>query len=370
VVATTARAETRATAAAEPIALRFDATAGCSTEAAFFDEMSARTSHVRRARPGEAARVLRVSIGRDGARVVGRLVIEDDGTESEPRVVAAPSCAGVVRALAIVAALSIDPAATGATDGTEGPAPTDAPPSASDPSAAIPPDVRPPAQGLSADPPLVGSTAPTHFANAEMLARPASGGAGRPLRFGGGLALDAAGVGVAGTRIGPRAFVELLVGRASPGSFVAFAPSVRASIVRLSSAELSLPSASAKFTWTTARFDGCPIDARLGASLALRPCAGIEAGSLGAEGVGGARDASRTLPWVAAGAFMRAEWTIATALVLTAEAGAFAALRHEDFVFSAQAQPSGSLYSSTEAPRSTYPPIASHTSVGLAVRLP
>src|SRR4051812_24088910 len=74
-----------AEADAEPVRVRFDAYPGCPDAPRFFDQIRARTVHVRLANDGEVARTLRVSVVRDHARSVGRVVIEEATQASVPR---------------------------------------------------------------------------------------------------------------------------------------------------------------------------------------------------------------------------------------------------------------------------------------------
>jgi hypothetical protein len=196
--------------------------------------------------------------------------------------------------------------------------------------------------------------------------RPREGGVASPapsepasslLRIGAGAQLDAIGVAAPGARLAPRFFVELLIERAA-----LLAPALRLSAARYTSPELSIPGASASFIWSVARLDACPLAFRLPRGVALRPCAAIEAGTLHAEGVGGIATQSRLRPWAGVSVLARAEWRVAGPLLLGGELGVLAPLLREDFFFSPDALPGGTVY--------TAPALALEGGLGLGVRFP
>jgi hypothetical protein len=145
-------------AASVPLRVDFDAPAGCSDAEAFFSGVLARTRHVHRAHPGEAAVRLTVRVSRVGARVRGELSVNEAGGETETRRVDGATCAEVVQVLSLTAALAIDPTAS-----LVGPAVPEKPPAGASP-------VR--------VPPLAGATPPAGRAASGSAAT--TSGAGRP----------------------------------------------------------------------------------------------------------------------------------------------------------------------------------------------
>ncbi|HVZ87776.1 MAG TPA: hypothetical protein VHG72_12455 [Polyangia bacterium] len=137
-----------------PVRVDFDAPAGCADGEVFLRGVLARTSHVRRAHPGESATRLTVHLARSAGRVHGELRMSPTGGgPPETRRVDGASCAEVVQVLSLTAALAIDPMA--------------GPPMAGPPMAGSPP---PPEVPAAPPPAAVPSPPPP----SSPLARPAS----------------------------------------------------------------------------------------------------------------------------------------------------------------------------------------------------
>ncbi len=100
-----------AQAQTEQVSLAYSAPAQCPDESAFMTQMSNRTSRVRFTRESSAARTFRVQVVASGDRYSAVLeVLDPSGTRSVRRF-DDPSCAEVVSAISLVAALAVDPAA-------------------------------------------------------------------------------------------------------------------------------------------------------------------------------------------------------------------------------------------------------------------
>ncbi len=95
-----------------PVRVDFRGTSGCADGSEFSRELTARDVRVRAASPGERAPLLVVTITRGLRQAVhGRLVVEDvDGTVSR-RDVEGDTCESVLGALALMAAIAVDPTA-------------------------------------------------------------------------------------------------------------------------------------------------------------------------------------------------------------------------------------------------------------------
>jgi hypothetical protein len=111
-----------------PVRIDYRGTERCSDGAEFLRELLARDPRVRTASPEERAPVLVVSVTRGARQAVhGRLVVEDvDGTSSR-RDVDGDGCESVLGALALMAAIAVDPAAPLRGDDAPGAAPGAAP---------------------------------------------------------------------------------------------------------------------------------------------------------------------------------------------------------------------------------------------------
>jgi len=104
-----ATAGSEARAAAEPVHVRYEADAGCPTRGRFVEEILARTRKATVVGPEEARRIFVVTVRATGTGFVGRLEIKSGSDSAAPREISGPTCAAVTSALALVAALAIDP---------------------------------------------------------------------------------------------------------------------------------------------------------------------------------------------------------------------------------------------------------------------
>jgi hypothetical protein len=302
----------RAADEAEPVRARFDGAVGCSDEARFFDAIRARTSRVRPAGEGEAALTFRVTVRARGDRSVGRLVVEESARASAPRVVEAATCDEAVAALALIAALSVDPDARIADAGAAD-APIEAPPAAEpDAPVAVSAPPIPAIVPVAADrPPQAAAAAPPAAPRAHV----ASGlGAGVPSFF------EAA-------TIAPSLFVDLAFARRA-------LPSVRLSVGRAARDAASSSRGDAQMIWLFTDLAVCPLHT---SSASLAACAEIEAGALEAR-VTGAATQSRTRPWLALGLAgrarpLRVDLSPSLQLFVELELGVRAPLLREAFFF-------------------------------------
>jgi hypothetical protein len=126
-------------AAPEPIAVAVEPGSECVTEAGFYELVRRRTPLVRPALPGELARRFTIRVT-PGPTTVGELRAENPDHSQATREVAGQSCSEVVDALALVAALAVDPHAdtTPSIPPVNVPAPPIAPPAAPPPPAPPP----------------------------------------------------------------------------------------------------------------------------------------------------------------------------------------------------------------------------------------
>jgi hypothetical protein len=152
-VAASAVAAAGADAGAKPVAVDFQAPEGCSGANKFFASLRSRTAHVRRAEGAEPRTSLEIRLGRERGSVTGELRIIDNRGETETRKMQGPSCDDVVQALALTAALALDPTAL------------IAPPAAPEPGVAAneepaKPEIVPPAPSEPAPVPVATARAP------------------------------------------------------------------------------------------------------------------------------------------------------------------------------------------------------------------
>lgn len=327
--------------------VRYDAHAGCPDERAFFDAVRARTSRVRLAAASEEARTFRVSIEKRGPNSVGRIVIEDVHEASAPRTVSAEACAEAINALALIAALSVDPNASLAPLPSAAPTPSATPATTATTDAGVEPPIdaaTPTATDAAVEIPI----APRPEPGPEEPSLPIT------LRHAVGARADGMGFVAPGLRLGLRLQYALSFERG-----VAFSPALRLSFAWSESGELTTPSARATFTWWTGRLAACPFvwPSAPDRSIAFRPCAALDLGAVRAEGSVIARPQTRTRPWALAGATALVEWSPGP-LGLEFELGAGAPLYREDFFFA----PNEVVY--------TPPPVVLHGGAGVVWHFP
>jgi hypothetical protein len=220
----------------------------------------------------------------------GTLVVHPlSGGAESVREVSAADCAEVVSALALVVALVIDPNAS------------------TDP---LPPE-QPAEQRL--EPP---SAAPRQAPETPHF----RWGLEASLGVTGGIAPDLA----------PLVGLAATVSR-EPGGI--WAPLLSFGVIAAQSFEVAAADGTAVFGRLAARLAFCPIRAPAVGSIALRPCAFVEAGALRGEGFDTPDAASATVLWLAGGAALRFEVSVAELFVLGAEAGATLPAFHDRFFF-------------------------------------
>jgi hypothetical protein len=293
------------TARAEPIAVRYEAPPSCPDAAAFVGQITARTSRFEQARPGDAARSFAVEVIEDGAEARGRLTIrERDGTTSS-REVPKAACAEVVAALALIAAITIDPEAR-----------TDAPP----PAPAAPPSA--PARPAPAAPPRTSSPAPPATPRTTPSPARLRPGAGAHFAIASAVAPDIA--------LGFEGFAELRLDRAS-----VLSPSVRLSAIYAQSGATENSVGAARFRWIAGRLGVCPLrfPSPRAARAGVSPCAVIDAGALVAAGERALDARTETRAWFAPGLVGRAELVAFDLLFLEAEGGVTIPLPSYRFYF-------------------------------------
>jgi hypothetical protein len=297
---------------AAPVRIVYRAPAACPDERSFVERFRTRAKRARPAWTGEAAPTLTVTLTTNGARASGTLhVVGAHGEASEDRTVTSSTCDEVVTAIALAAALTVDPSSgrAGAGDDTETASATTTTAAA----ATTPPPATPTAP----------VTAPARD-GASPSSSPAHASRGEPWRF----AVAALGTVHTGTSpelmLAPSIAAEL---RAPWRGHSA----IRVGVARASSGIVPVPDGGARFTWTAALVDLCPWSVERG-MVALSPCARVEAGAVEGEGERITPARSQTRPWFAAGAATRLRIAPTGSWFIEIEGGARAPLARERFV--------------------------------------
>jgi hypothetical protein len=314
-------------ARAEPpsaVSIDYGAPAACPRAEGFAAELAARTPRTHFVSAGPHVRTLVVRIAAHRRRFGGRLVVrEPTGGETE-RAVSANTCAEVVSALSLIAAVAIDPIAAAAAAGT---APTTASTEAT----------APPASAATADTPPIPDSARRVVASS-----PNDGGLDEgvpdvdddadqppPPRTGWAVALGAhAGVvrGVAPETL----FLAPIFVDVAHETPALFQPAVRLRLERSGSGTVASGAASADFSWTAASLDFCPIAIEAG-RFGARPCVRVEGGELAVRGVDVSPSRRGLGLWLAMGPVARGRVRIAGPLFVELEVAANVAFVRDRF---------------------------------------
>lgn len=293
-----------------PVRFRVDVeeTASCSREA-FARQVLRRAPSAQIASPNEPALSMEVRLSTEPGVVRGRLRLRETNGFVTERDVTGASCAEVTSALALIAAVFLDPNVAGG-EPPEAPRRRAGPPQARE---------TPGSWRVG-----VGTAVGVHGASAPELAPALS------------LVLE----------------TELERDRV-------FSPLFGVSLMRTLTSRVEVQTSVATLRLTAARLQACPL-AWLGeSSVTLRPCGVIEAGFIDAAGTATA-DPQRVLaPWLAPGGSLRAELKLLTLLVIALDAGFVVPLFRPEFYFDPDAP---------ETVAFEVPPIGTSGQVGLLAR--
>jgi hypothetical protein len=331
-LALTASGET----AVEPVRIEYTASPGCLGEREVTREILSRTRRARPARPGEAARLFRLSALPRGDRIAGRLeIVAVDGT-STVREVTAKTCLEVLDALTLVARIAIDPEALDSAS-SRAPAPPD--------SSAT--------QDLSEQKQLVR----TAQKEAKPGAESSTAGSAREPRTRWRFRLGMGAQAFASTVVSPKVTPGLGVFADLTGEPPAWLD-LRGGLRAAASGEAETGAGNARFTLIAARLGVCLPRIDLSNDWSICPIGGLEAGVLKATGTetSGARSATR--PWLALGAGLRLEWRITSQLFVELEGEGAAPMIRDRFVFN---QPETTVHEP--------PVLGANAAIGLGYRL-
>jgi hypothetical protein len=283
----------RADAPVRSARVDYEAPAACPDGRAFEGQIRARSS--------------RIALRADAATVI-RVIVETAGGPTQQRHVDG-SCADVVAALGLIAALALDPMASTST------APTPTAPAA-DATSAKPEEPKPAPTAPATPPPAKGTE---RAAPASDELPPGAELAKHDWRWSMG-----AGVGVTGgVATAPLVSVPLFVDVAQVSRGLV-SPAFRLRFERASTDQ-----GGASFTWTAGSLEGCPF-ALVGGPLRVWPCARVEAGTLSATG-DAAHSKSAARPWLSVGAVARARLSVVGGLFVELEGEAFAPFVRDRF---------------------------------------
>lgn len=295
-----------------PVQLEYAGPAGCPDADAFTREVLARAPRARLAANAERARALVARVKPAGAHGYdGVLVVRDTGAAATERAVHAPSCDELVTALAVIAAMVIDPitAKTGAIDA--GSAAAEA---AADAGPSVPPVA--PDAGAPPSPGPLEPPAPQPRESAQDAG---------PSNDRWNVSAGAGGGAIGGSAPTLLFSVPLFFEVARSGNGVV-EPALRLRFERTATASTE----DGAFSRTGGAADLCPI-ALHGRSLRAQPCARLELAALYAKGRDVEPVRSDLRPWFAFGPIARARLELVAPLFLELEGGLLVAVVRDRF---------------------------------------
>jgi hypothetical protein len=307
----------------EPVRLSYQAHAGCPDGAAFFAEIAARTRLARQADRNELARPLRVLIENQAGFSRGTVEIGGrDGARTQ-REIEGDDCGEVSSALALIAALVIDPRASTSPlpprNDADQPAVEARPqPAGSDPRAA-PAAADPPSASREPAPPAAAEADARR--DLESVENGDSWPHG-PLEWGAGAEAVAMSVPAPEWAFGGGAFVDL-----ASVSRRTLAPSFRVSAIVVGASVSFRDSVGGRFIWLLARSELCPVRPAISRAWRLEACAAFDAGILDTLGTGVDNPDHDTVPWFSAGGLARIVWSASSVAFIEASGGLAIPLR-------------------------------------------
>jgi hypothetical protein len=301
------------------IRVEYEGPAACSDRHAFEEQIRARSARI--VWGADGATLVRVHLSGAGAGTVGEVTIVDpSGQKSHRRVEGA--CNDVVSALALIAAVALDPLASTAAGASAAPS---AAASSSSSSAAPPP---PPSASAAPEPPKPEPSATSRPAENPPPSPPSEHSSTHVWAWSIGVHAGLTAGVAPPLLVSVPLFVDISRRTESP-----FAPAFRLRAVRSNSGSGNAGVPNADFTWTLGTLDACPLglpgspDAR----FRLVPCVRFEVGLLEAQGLGVTPTRSSARPWVAGGGAARASLWVVGGLFLEVEGGLVVPLLQDRF---------------------------------------
>jgi hypothetical protein len=295
----------------EPIRAELAAPRSCTESSSFVDRVLGRTRRARRAQSNEPARTFAITITEAAGSLMGTLRVVTVTREIVERKVEARTCGEVVEALALVAALIVDPEALTKPLGE-------------------PPEPEPPKE-VAVPPSLPLPVALPAPAPAE------------PITLSAGLAIELA------SPIAPSVTpVERVWGEVAWHVTGMLRPSLGLGVARASTL-VKRNSLAADILWLAARVTVCPLELSESRRISLRPCALVDVGLI--RGMGSQAEAVKTIgsakttPWVAPGLGLGVALVPLSPLVLKLEAGGTVQAEQTEFVYQASPSSNRKVYS-------------------------
>ena len=301
----------------EAIRITYSATPSCPSRSDFVSEIRARTKQVQ-VSTSEAVRHFDVSVEAGDGGFAGVLRITDAGQAPAVRQIDGETCQSVTVALAIAAALAVDPqadttpeaAALGdpAPDGSSFSTRASSPENQDE---AKPPEPAPPTPSA----PVITPTPPPEAPTSRTV-------------FSVGVAMAATWGPAPKVLLAPAPFAALEFEASGPWQLA-----LRLQPMLAQTGTIGPQFEAATFRLMALRAEGCPLAFELGDALALRPCLAVDAGAVRAEGKDIARPRTETRGWASVGARGRLVWLLGSRIFVDAAAGAQVAVTRDEYVF-------------------------------------
>jgi hypothetical protein len=286
--------------AEEPLRLEYHATGHCDDEQQFLAALRSRAPRARLARADEPARTFVVEIEQDAKSTRARLTIRESNGQRTTRDVETRDCREAVDALALIAALAVDP---------QGMAERGA-----DTHRASEPQKTPTVRSKDAKPQVPPPSADT--TDTSPAVEDVSATAGSPWIWAGSIAGSGRGGVAPGILFGGRFGITLE--RFGDGWW---SPSIRLSGEYATRNGFALEGGVATFAYSAGGLEVCLLRVPRTGRLVVRPCLATDLGVIHASGsdVLNARSANRV--WWAVGGVARVEWSLTARIGLELEIG-------------------------------------------------
>lgn len=278
--------------------LEYWAEGRCPDAVEFARQIQTRAPRLRPAEADEPALGFYAELSEREGSATGRLTARSPDGREVVREVRGPTCDDVVTALALIAALAVDP---------NQPAP---PPVARDPDARASTHAH---VARAREPDAVPEAVPLVDRDRRWT-----------FGVGGGLAFDSSIAPSPGYGLGIAFDAEGLGG--SP-----VRPLFALSANRAAASNTETHGGTASFTWLAFRTAACPLRLPEGTPLFVRPCAFLDVGVLGGDVALGARSQDQSKTWVSTGGFLRVEALTAEVVSFQLDAGLTVPLRRPSF---------------------------------------
>lgn len=286
----------------EPLRLEYRASATCDDEQQFFAALRARAPRARLARSNEPARVFSVEIEQGAHHTRARLIIREPNGQRTVRDLETKDCREAVDALALVAALAVDPQAVAE--------------SASRANVGAEPASKPAARSEAVVPPVVPAPSKSSEDVEEMAA--ADLRVSTPRSWVWGISVAGAGRGgvapgfLGGGRLG--AVLER-----NRGGW--WAPAMRLSAEFATRNGFAVEGGVATFAYAAGSLEVCPLRIPAAGPFVARPCLMADLGIVHATGSEVLNARSANPLWLAVGGMARFEWLLTARIGIELDVG-------------------------------------------------